>query len=56
MTVTKAEALQLIDDHKNKLIHPVEMLHWTWLRVIILQIPDEDWEKYVGGAGIVMSR
>lgn len=41
--MTKEEALALIDGHKNKLINPVEMLKWTWLRVIILNVRDEDW-------------
>jgi hypothetical protein len=54
--MTKTEALQLIDDHKNALIDPVEMLHWTWLRVIILQIPDDDWERYAASATEVLSR
>ena len=34
--MTKADAIKLIDDHKNKLVDPVALLHWTWLRVIIL--------------------
>lgn len=42
--MTKMEALRLIDDHKNKLIDPVEMLKWAWLRVIIYKMPEEDWE------------
>ncbi len=54
--MTKQEVLALIDAHKNKLIHPVELLDWTWLRVIILQIPDEEWDTYVGTAVGVMSR
>ena len=41
--MTKEEALELIDNHKNKLIDPVEMLNWTWIRVIINTIPDRDW-------------
>lgn len=43
--MTKDEALKLIDDHKNKMINPVEMLKWTWLRVTILNISDEAWDK-----------
>lgn len=46
----KNEALELIDDHKNKLINPVEMLRWTWLRVIILSTTDEEWDVLVGRA------
>lgn len=54
--MTKEEALKLIDDHKNKLISPVEMLAWTWLRVIILGITDGAWEEYVERAANVLSR
>jgi hypothetical protein len=46
----KSEALKLIDDHKNKLVNPVEMLHWCWLRVIVLCIDDEQWDELVGKA------
>jgi hypothetical protein len=52
----KDEAIALIDMAKQNLINPVDMLHWTWLRVIILQIPDEDWDKYVGKATEVLSQ
>ena len=52
----KEEALKLIDNHKNKLINPVEMLHWTWLRVIVLQINDEQWETLVGKATEVLAK
>jgi hypothetical protein len=41
------EAVKLIDDHKNKLIHPVEMLHWTRLRVIINNIEPAAWDAAV---------
>jgi hypothetical protein len=54
--MTKQEALQLIDDHKNKLVNPVTMLHWAWLRVIILQIPDEAWEQYREQAQAILAR
>lgn len=54
--MTKKEALQLIDDHKNKLINPVELLKWTWLRVIILSIPEDKWEEFVLGAAEVLSQ
>lgn len=54
--MTKEEALALIDGHKNKLINPVEMLRWTWLRVIILNMRDEDWEAAVEQATITLSR
>ena len=48
--MTKDEALALIDAHKNKLINPVEMLHWTWLRVIILNININAWNDALGKA------
>ena len=43
--MTREEAIKLIDDHKNKLVNPVEMLNWTWLRVIIANINDDAWER-----------
>jgi hypothetical protein len=43
----KQKILEMIDDHKNKLIDPVEMLNWVWLRVFINQIPDEDFHRYM---------
>lgn len=52
----KQEAIERIDSHKNKLINPVEMLHWTWLRVIINQIPDEEWDRAVVKAEEIMSK
>lgn len=54
--MTKTEALKMLDEHKNKLIDPHDMLYWTWLRVIILQIPDKDWETYVGAATEMLSQ
>jgi hypothetical protein len=54
--MTKTEALHLIDEHKNKMINPVDMLPWTWLRVIIYQIPDADWERYVKDAIVILSQ
>ena len=54
--MTKREAIDLIDGHKNALLDPVEMLHWTWLRVVINQIPDDAWEAYLEGAAVVLSR
>lgn len=54
--MTKKEALELIDNHKNKLIDPVEMLHWTHLRVTILTIPEWQWDAYVETANKTLSR
>lgn len=52
----RIEALDLIDKHKNVLVNPVEMLHWTHLRVIISQIPDDDWEKAMDKAHTILSQ
>ena len=54
--MTKREAIDLIDGHKNALLDPVEMLRWTWLRVVVNQIPDNAWEAYLEGAAVVLSR
>jgi hypothetical protein len=43
--MTRQDAIKMIDAHKNKLINPVEMLNWTWLRVIILKLDDKEWER-----------
>ena len=49
-------ALILIDEHKNSLIDPVDILNWTWLRVIIKQIPSDKWDEYAAKATEVMSQ
>ena len=54
--MTKLEALILIDNHKNKLLNPVEMLHWTWLRVIIAQLSDEAWNAGIEDATAILSQ
>lgn len=54
--MTKEEVIHIIDEHKNQLVHPVEMLHWTWIRVIINQIPEKDWQVYVNRATMVLSQ
>lgn len=54
--MTKEEALQLIDDHKNKLINPVEMLSWVHLRVVILNISEDEWGKACEKSYDVLSR
>ena len=53
--MTKEQALKLIDNHKNKLVDPGEMLDWVWLRVIVLQIESEAWENAVAGATKILS-
>lgn len=52
----KEDAIALIDAHKNKLIDPVEMLHWTWLRLIILKMNKDEWDHAVDLAEEVMSQ
>ena len=52
--MTKSEAIAMIDAHKNRLINPIEMLGWTWMRVIIAAIRDEEWEDAVNRAVDVM--
>lgn len=52
----RAEAIALIDKHKNALINPVEMLHWTWLRVIINSLTEGEWETAVEKAAETLSR
>jgi hypothetical protein len=54
--MTKKEALELIDNHKNAIINPIELLHWTWLRVIVLKIKDDEWEASVNRAVEVLAR
>ena len=56
IVMEKKEAIQLIDDHKNQLIDPVAMLHWTWLRVILNNLDDAAWEVAVVKATEIMSR
>lgn len=45
-----------IDAHKNQLINPMEMLHWTWLRVIINTMTDDEWNRVVEKAAEVLAR
>lgn len=52
----QSEAIERIDNHKNNLIHPVELLKWTWLRVIINSISPDEWEELVSRANKVMSK
>lgn len=37
--MTKDEAIAMIDKTKDGLINPVELLHWVWLRRLIMVIP-----------------
>ena len=52
----RIEAIKLIDDHKNKLVNPVDMLHWTWLRVIINSLTEGEWEMAVEKATETLSQ
>jgi hypothetical protein len=52
----RTEAIALIDAHKNELINPVDMLHWTWLRVIINNFTEGEWETAVEKAVETMSK
>jgi hypothetical protein len=54
--MTRQEAINLIDKHKNGLLDPVEMLSWTWLRVIIKYVPEEAWESALKRAEEVLSQ
>jgi hypothetical protein len=54
--MSKDEALKLIDNHKNALINPVEMLHWTYLRVIINKITNDEWKSFMDRAAEVLSK
>jgi hypothetical protein len=54
--MTRQEAVALIDNHKNALINPVELINWTWLRVIINSLSDEAWEAALEKGLEVLSR
>lgn len=52
----KEEAIRMIDEHKNKLVHPVDLLHWTWLRVIVNAATDDEWAELNLRAAEIMSK
>lgn len=52
--MTRQEAINLIDEHKNGLIDPVQMLHWTWLRVVLRELPDEQWNAALERAVVTL--
>ena len=54
--MTKDEALKMIDNHKNRMVDPVDMLRWTILRVILLKISQEAWDDAVIAAKETLSR
>lgn len=53
--MTQQQAIELIDQHKNGLVDVVEMLDWTWLRVIIAQLSKEEWEKALDKAEKILA-
>jgi len=54
--MTKEEALELIDNYKNGLIDPADLLHWTWLRVIVAQLTKDEWERALERALPILAR
>lgn len=48
--MTKEEAVKMIDDHKNVMVNPLDLLKWTWLRVIVNSMDDEEWDELVNRA------
>jgi hypothetical protein len=56
LIMTKDEVLTLIHSRVKVIVDPVELLNWTWLRVIILQIPETDWARYVSVAEGILSQ
>lgn len=41
----KEDAIELIDLHKNRLTDPMAMVYWTWLRVILMHLDEQAWDK-----------
>lgn len=54
--MSKEDAIAMIDAHKNQLLDPVEMLNWTWLRVILLRLDEKAWEQALSNAIETLSR
>lgn len=54
--MTKEEALALIDTIKGQIINPVDMLPLVYLRVTILEIPDDVWEQAKERALVTLSK
>lgn len=53
--MTKRQAIDLIDNHKNALMVPGDMLAWTWLRVIVDQITEDEWNVLLRKAIPILS-
>lgn len=54
--IEQSDFIKMIDTHKNKLINPVEMLHWTQLRVILNSISPDEWDELLSRANEVLSK
>lgn len=54
--MTREEALALIDVQTKIETHPVKLLHWVHLRVIINQLSDEAWTQALQKAEPILSR
>lgn len=54
--MTKAEAIALIEAHKNALMNPVDRLNWAWLRVILLHLDEAAWNTALANADRTFSR
>lgn len=54
--MTRDEAVAMIDEHKNKMIDPIQLLNWTWIRVIINNVSDDEWDRATERAVEIMSR
>lgn len=52
----QVDFIKMIDDHKNKLVDPVELLNWTALRVILNLISPDEWEELNLRAMEIMSK
>ena len=41
----KEEALEMLEKHRDSLTDPCDVLHWTWLRTILLYVTEEEWRR-----------
>lgn len=53
--MTKIDTIRIIDDQLRNETDPMKLLNWSWLRVIINQIPNMAWERYVEKATIILA-
>jgi len=56
--MTRDEAVLLIDTHKNneQMVNPVDLLEWTWLRVIVDNVSDDAWDEALERAKEILGR